>query len=1051
MERKCLCLLILLLLEVSKIHGQRDGKSRKAKETKEVLMSDVNAVVSGGCATARLGSTSYSGSTTIPERNWVETPSVLQAQPGRYRVFGRTVHMNYLKEQLEGKGVNFDSSRLAAPPEVSVEVEADTVYIQGPVQLFGIRTLRMFTRVIIGGSGSELDMSAPTWSDRVYRNRVTTGSTGENGKHGFNGPTVEIFADEIQGALRIITSGGNGLRGQNGGNGQPGLDNNNREPDKTSRECGKQSAFRCVSVRGQKGVKGRPGYNGGNSGTGGNGGDAGALTVLVNQVDGNVELRSCRGSRAPPGTNGNGGQGGLGTIGGKGVRCRSNRWDPGAISSKCIFVTQTANAQRGQRGNPGRSGNTPNTPGSHGTVSSASVQSRALDAATKGAYPVALLRLMKRHAEDLLWANDLTTARKLLTFLKMVTAGREEAKDIHKDANRKLGFVGKEGFDMFGNNLLFAPRIKWEVLRTTAEDIREYATDYENSYNNMRELIEAEEDVQQLAAQMSSVAEIQVQAEKERLEEARNIAQSEKALYVRAIAQLEDKMDNIVRHIENDIAEVISASQFNIEDLLAVLQGTVGFVSGAASGEVFEALGPAVELSSNLSSNTCPTGSLQEVLNNLHKWLTFGSSYNPLEDSSDLDFDQVDIGSVPEMMQANLEINKESLTAQLVCLLDVNSREQDVAQLKQYIEQFFISGASRIDLIGKIIDLDNEIGGYNFDIPLLEETQQSLASAKQPQGISDTEEVRLQFLEHLLSTYQEMEGSFMKEVYELYKAFKFRTLWETEDPLPEFQRVASEGAQGGRLNGILELTNVLRDIQSLEEDSVRCFSQNHYSTAIQRWSFNTTTHQTMFNELRNEGSSRFTLNIKDTCTTCFNVRLLKLYIEFKGQVDQPESVPDTVHFLVRHLSASFFRAGDGSIKEYRQPLGSFRKMKFRRFAISDAKKCREEERKGNRNSIYCVTPSDDRLQPMCNHPTSQGACTDSLLGEEECRSPYGTYEIVIPVDNNLSCDNPGMTNKNCRDLQLSRFDTMNVWALFYYWPDAYPNGRDHQLCQQHVG
>lgn len=37
----------------------------------------------------------------------------------------------------------------------------------------------------------------------------------------------------------------------------------------------------------------------------------------------------------------------------------------------------------------------------------------------------------------------------------------------------------------------------------------------------------------QLAAQMSSVAEIQVQAEKERLEEARNIAQSEKALYVR--------------------------------------------------------------------------------------------------------------------------------------------------------------------------------------------------------------------------------------------------------------------------------------------------------------------------------------------------------------------------------------------------------------------------------------------------------------------------------------------------------------------------------------
>lgn len=59
-----------------------------------------------------------------------------------------------------------------------------------------------------------------------------------------------------------------------------------------------------------------------------------------------------------------------------------------------------------------------------------------------------------------------------------------------------------------------------------------------------------------------------------------------------------------------------------------------------------------------------------------------------------------------------------------------------MAQLKQYMEQFFISGSTRIDLIGKCIDLDNEIGGYNFDIPLLEETQLSLTSAKQPQGIA---------------------------------------------------------------------------------------------------------------------------------------------------------------------------------------------------------------------------------------------------------------------------------------------------------------------------
>ena len=135
-------------------------------------------------------------------------------------------------------------------------------------------------------------------------------------------------------------------------------------------------------------------------------------------------------------------------------------------------------------------------------------------------------------------------------------------------------------------------------------------------------------------------------------------------------------MDNIVRHIESDIAQVITASQFNIEDLLAVLQGTVGFVSGVASREVFEVIGPAVELATDLSSKlTCPTGSLQEVLNNLHKWLTFGSIYKPLEDSSDLDFDQVDIGSVPEMMQVFWAISSYSVLYPVILKLSIFKEE----------------------------------------------------------------------------------------------------------------------------------------------------------------------------------------------------------------------------------------------------------------------------------------------------------------------------------------------------------------------------------------
>lgn len=101
----------------------------------------------------------------------------------------------------------------------------------------------------------------------------------------------------------------------------------------------------------------------------------------------------------------------------------------------------------------------------------------------------------------------------------------------------------------------------------------------------------------------------------------------------------------------------------------------------------------------------------------------------------------------------------------------------------------------------------------------------------------EANKLRSVFMENLLRIYQEMESSFMKEVYGLYKAFSFRTLWETENPLPQFQRVASEKALGGRLNGILELTNVLRNIQNMENRAVKCFTNNIYTTDIQKWSF----------------------------------------------------------------------------------------------------------------------------------------------------------------------------------------------------------------------
>ena len=81
-------------------------------------------------------------------------------------------------------------------------------------------------------------------------------------------------------------------------------------------------------------------------------------------------------------------------------------------------------------------------------------------------------------------------------------------------------------------------------------------------------------------------------------------------------------------------------------------------------------------------------------------------------------------------VKANLDISKEKLIANLVCLLDEASKPSHTADLEAEIESYFIVAAARVDMMAKCMDLDNTIGGYNFDIPLLEDTKTSIAKLK---------------------------------------------------------------------------------------------------------------------------------------------------------------------------------------------------------------------------------------------------------------------------------------------------------------------------------
>lgn len=108
-------------------------------------------------------------------------------------------------------------------------------------------------------------------------------------------------------------------------------------------------------------------------------------------------------------------------------------------------------------------------------------------------------------------------------------------------------------------------------------------------------------------------------------------------------------MKSSLEEVIVQLPEVYEASQFNRADLFAILQGITGFASGIVGKDPAASIGAAIEVAGHFATK-CNTGTLQDNLDKIEKWMTFGEAYAALEDSSDLDFDQMDVRAVPEVM-----------------------------------------------------------------------------------------------------------------------------------------------------------------------------------------------------------------------------------------------------------------------------------------------------------------------------------------------------------------------------------------------------------------
>ena len=118
-------------------------------------------------------------------------------------------------------------------------------------------------------------------------------------------------------------------------------------------------------------------------------------------------------------------------------------------------------------------------------------------------------------------------------------------------AKRRLAFMNKVGYDRFGNNELFAPMMKWEVFKEQVEVIKDRAETFENAYNAIKDSITRHDDVKTIVKALPQAARLQVVKQKNRLEEARRVAVSEKGAYV--LVSVETSLSNMYRSLSERV------------------------------------------------------------------------------------------------------------------------------------------------------------------------------------------------------------------------------------------------------------------------------------------------------------------------------------------------------------------------------------------------------------------------------------------------------------------------------------------------------------------
>ena len=109
-------------------------------------------------------------------------------------------------------------------------------------------------------------------------------------------------------------------------------------------------------------------------------------------------------------------------------------------------------------------------------------------------------------------------------------------------------------------------------------------------------------------------------------------------------------MTDILKSILTLLPGVVPKDKYTF---VTLLQSLTGYSQELVNYDPFDYINGAVNLISSNDGESC-LKTLKSYLASARKWLTFGDKYKSLTDSSNLDFDQLDIAALPEIMKVRL-------------------------------------------------------------------------------------------------------------------------------------------------------------------------------------------------------------------------------------------------------------------------------------------------------------------------------------------------------------------------------------------------------------